>query len=131
MLSAVKGLAYLQANEFLHWGFKPDNVIVFSLDTTLEVNGKLTDYGSSRNVNSLITNMTFTKGIGSPTYMAPEVLNKKCKSPADVFSFGVTMLEMLKWARRTRRLSSSTRGRSHPLSRLGSGLRIPMGCPTM
>ena len=101
MLGAVKGLAYLQANGVLHRDIKPDNVLVFSLDTTLEVNGKLTDFGSSLNINVVITNMTFTKGVGSPTYMAPEVLNKeKCKSAADVFSFGVTMLEILKWARR-------------------------------
>ena len=30
-------------------------------------------------------NMTFTKGIGSPMYTAPEVLNKKYNEGADVF----------------------------------------------
>ena len=45
-----------------------------------------------------MTNMTFTNGVGSPTYMAPEVLNKaKYKKAADVFSFGVMMYECFKW----------------------------------
>ena len=98
MLDAAKGLEYLHANGVLHRDVKPDNVLVFSLDEELAVNGKLTDFGSSRNVNMLMTNMTFTKGVGSPTYMAPEVLNKeKYKKAADVFSFGVMMFECFKW----------------------------------
>lgn len=71
------------------------------LDEALAVNGKLTDFGSSRNVNTLMTNMTFTKGVGSPTYMAPDVLNnEKCKK-ADVFSFGVVLFAGFSWGTRT------------------------------
>ena len=92
------GLAYLHGNGILHRDVKPDNVLVFSLDEVLTVNGKLTDFGSSRNVNLLMTNMTFTKGVGTPTYMAPEVLNKeKYKKAADVFSFGVMLFECFLW----------------------------------
>ena len=98
MLDAAKGLAYLHGNGILHRDVKPDNVLVFSVDEVLNVNGKLTDFGSSRNINLLMTNMTFTKGVGSPTYMAPEVLNQeKYKKAADVFSFGVMMFECFKW----------------------------------
>ena len=60
----------------------------------LGVNGKLTDFASSRNVNTLMTNMTFTKGVGTPTYVAPEVLNRdKSRKAADVNSFVVTISE--------------------------------------
>ena len=98
MLDAARGLAYLHGNWILHRDIKPDNVLVFSLDEVLTVNGKLTDFGSSRNINMLMTNMTFTKGIGSPVYMAPEVFNKqKYKKAADVFSFGVMLFECSKW----------------------------------
>ena len=45
----------------------------------------------------LMTNMMFTKGVGSPTFMAPEVLNKKFKKAASVFLFGVTMFECFTW----------------------------------
>ncbi|ELP85500.1 protein serine/threonine kinase, putative [Entamoeba invadens IP1] len=75
-----------------------DNILVFSLETIEKVNAKLTDFGSSRNVNLLMTNMTFTKGIGTPTYMAPEVLKKeKYKMSADIYSFGVTIYECVGW----------------------------------
>ena len=77
---------------------KPDNVLVFWLDEVLTVNEKLTDFWSSRNVNTSMTNMTFTKAVGTPTYMAFEVLNKeKYKKAADVFSFGVTLPECFVW----------------------------------
>ena len=41
-------------------------------------------------------NMTFTKGVGSPVYMAPEILKKESyKKAADIYSFSVTMYECL------------------------------------
>ena len=37
-----------------------------------------------------MTNISFTKGIGTPKYMAPEVLNKQhYKKPADIYSFAL------------------------------------------
>ena len=94
----AKGLECLHRNGVLHRDIKPDNVLVFSFDLVLDVNGKLTDFGSSRNINLLMTNMTFTKGVWTPTYMAPEVLNKeKYKKAADVFSFGVMLYQCIVW----------------------------------
>ena len=79
---------------------KPDNFLIFDIENTDKsiINSKLTDFGSSRNINLLQTNMTFTKGIGTPTFMAPEILNKKqYKKPSDVYSFAITMYEVMKW----------------------------------
>ncbi|ELP84585.1 protein serine/threonine kinase, putative [Entamoeba invadens IP1] len=97
-LDAAKGIQYLHTNGILHRDIKPDNILIVSLDNNIAVNGKLTDFGSSRNINMLMTNMTFTKGIGTPVYMAPEILDKKkYKKPADVYSFAITVYECLGW----------------------------------
>ncbi|ELP86210.1 protein kinase domain containing protein, partial [Entamoeba invadens IP1] len=100
MLDASRGILYLHENGILHRDIKPDNILVFSLNLNDKVNAKLTDFGSARNVNMLMTNMTFTKGIGTPIYMAPEVLNKeKYKKAADIYSFGITMYEVFGWCK--------------------------------
>ncbi|ELP86152.1 protein serine/threonine kinase, putative [Entamoeba invadens IP1] len=97
-LDAAQGIQYLHTNGILHRDIKPDNFLVFSLDYGDEITAKLTDFGSARNINLLMTNMTFTKGVGTPKYMAPEVLDrKKYKKAADVYSFAVTMFEVLGW----------------------------------
>ena len=82
----------------MHRDIKIDSIFVFDLNLASEVNAKRTDFGSSRKINLRMTNMTFTKGIRTPKYMAPEVLNKeKYKKPADVFSFGVMLYESIVW----------------------------------
>ena len=40
--------------------------------------------------------MTFTKGIGTPVYMSPEMLDrKKYKKAADIYSLAITFLEIM------------------------------------
>ena len=98
MLDSAKGIEYLHDNGILHRDIKCDNILIVSLDEDIHINAKLTDFGSSRNLNMMMTNMTFTKGVGTPVYMAPEILNQQhYKKPADVFSFGVTIYECLIW----------------------------------
>ncbi|ELP89093.1 serine/threonine protein kinase HT1, putative [Entamoeba invadens IP1] len=97
-IDGARGILYLHENGILQRDIKPDNILVISLDLNEKVNAKLTDFGSARNVNLLMTNMTFTKGIGTPVYMAPEVLKQeKYTKSVDIFSFGITLFEVFGW----------------------------------
>ncbi|ELP92349.1 tyrosine kinase, putative, partial [Entamoeba invadens IP1] len=98
VLDATRGILYLHENGILHRDIKPDNILILSLEKDIITNGKLTDFGSSRNINLLMTNMTFTRGVGTPKYMAPEILNKQhYKKAADIYSLAVTFFETLIW----------------------------------
>ena len=60
----------------------------------------------------LITNITFTKGIGTPIYMSPEVLNKEhYKSPSDIYSFSITIYECIKWEKHIQEINSNFHGK--------------------
>ncbi|ELP92212.1 protein serine/threonine kinase, putative [Entamoeba invadens IP1] len=98
MVDAAQGVEYLHLNGIFHRDIKPANVLVVSLEDNQKVNAKLTDFGSSRNVNSLIQNNTFTKGIRTPIYMPPEVLvSGKYSFESDTYSFGIMLYEVVGW----------------------------------
>ena len=98
ILDVARGIQYLHTNGIMHRDIKPENVLVFRLDENVKVNAKLTDFGSSRNLNQMMTNLTFTKGVGTPIYMAPEVIQlNKYKKSADIYAFGLSMYEIWGW----------------------------------
>jgi serine/threonine protein kinase len=86
----LEGLSYLHNNSVVHRDLKSANILVAE-DGTL----KLTDFGCSRRFNQELyyESMSFK---GSPYWMAPEVVMRKGhKFPADIWSLGCLVIEMV------------------------------------
>jgi NIMA (never in mitosis gene a)-related kinase len=86
ILSAIK---YCHLNQVLHRDIKPQNLLL-----TKEYQIKLADFGISRVVEEY-RNSAKTQ-IGTPYYMAPEILNHELYGfPADIWSLGCVLYEMV------------------------------------
>ena len=94
ILDAVEGLCVIHRRSIIHRDVKPGNMIVFG--GTAGVGGperlKLADFGASRVMRRAQGTMTVG---GTPQYVAPEVASGHYDSKADVYSIGVSLLEVL------------------------------------
>merc|ERR1712137_859986 len=87
LCDAAKGMAYLHSRNVIHRDLKPRNLLV-GRDWTC----KVADFGAS--TIQVHTSKTMTV-IGTPSYMAPEVLaHTKYSEKADVYSFGIIIVEV-------------------------------------
>jgi serine/threonine protein kinase len=86
LLDAAKGMSYLHSRSVIHRDLKPRNLLVSKNWVC-----KVADFGAST-ISATSKTMTF---IGTPAYMAPEVLaHTKYSEKADVFAFGVILVEV-------------------------------------
>lgn len=92
-LDIANGIALLHSRKLLHRDLKSDNVFVTkSVDRAISY---LTvgDFDTAKSIGQKAAQHTL---IGTPGYMAPEVLQgHKYGFPVDVFSFGMVMYELL------------------------------------
>ena len=88
-LCMCDGLSYLHFKKVAHRDLKPDNILLFGPEPV----AKIADFGTSKVIQTMITNTTQA---GTPKYTAPELMDtgKKCGKSADVFSLAVILYEL-------------------------------------
>ncbi|KXG37964.1 G-type lectin S-receptor-like serine/threonine-protein kinase SD2-5 [Sorghum bicolor] len=92
ILAIARGLSYLHEEceeKIAHLDIKPQNIL---LDDRF--NAKVSDFGLSKMINrdqsKVMTRMRGTRG-----YLAPEWLGSKITEKADIYSFGIVMIEII------------------------------------
>jgi len=97
MYDCACAMNFLHESSIIHRDLKPDNLLVTSLNRA-EIVCKLSDFGTTKDIaGDMMGDMTQTKGIGTPYFMAPEVMRGggHYTTQADVFSFGILMASVI------------------------------------
>jgi len=90
LLDASNGMDFLHQSGIIHRDLKPDNLLIVSLEPRSAVVAKLSDFGTTRDVNSYAASMQSTKGVGTPLFMAPEIfMCKPYDKSVDIYSYSL------------------------------------------
>ena len=90
MLSSIK---HLHEHNIVHRDLKPENFLMETKDLNSEV--KLIDFGLSKRWNTSEGADKMHTVVGTPYYVAPEVLDKKPSAKSDMWSLGCILYTML------------------------------------
>lgn len=97
LLDVANGLVFLHGSGIIHRDLKPDNILMISWEVRAPVMCKISDFGTTRGVNKFSKEMNLTRGVGTPIFMAPELIKgaRNYEKPADIYSFGLTMCNVI------------------------------------
>ncbi|KRW98898.1 Protein kinase-like domain [Pseudocohnilembus persalinus] len=90
MKQLLSAIYYCHQNNIVHRDLKPENLILESEKKGAAL--KVIDFGTSRKFDSA---KKMTKRLGTPYYIAPEVLNQKYDEKCDIWSCGVILYILL------------------------------------
>ncbi len=83
----------------VHRDFKPGNVMLMTSEGRRDVRAVVTDFGLALRAAGSTTESSWTTGnylIGSPAYMAPELIEGRPATPAsDIYALGLVVYEMV------------------------------------
>jgi len=89
----LRGLNYMHKQNIVHRDIKPENILMESKDET-NLTLKITDFGFAKCYDPKEGGLTET--LGSPLYMAPEIIKKqKYDAAVDIWAVGVLTYIML------------------------------------
>jgi serine/threonine protein kinase len=115
-------------NGVLHRDIKPDNFLIVSLSSKAPVSVKIADFGTSRSITQAQESFNHTAALGTPIYMAPEILeHQPYSAKIDVYSFGIML-----WVLYTRREPYTELKRQWDIPKYvvkGNRPSIPDHCP--
>ena len=86
----VEGFKKLYQLKIIHRDIKPANILLHN------GTAKITDFGFARIIESEMNDPSYFSRVGSPLYMAPQILEgQPFSSKCDIWSLGVMLFEML------------------------------------
>lgn len=96
MKQILSAVSYLHANNITHRDLKPENMLVENKNKSKlgeeEINIKIIDFGTCNFINK---NSKLSLKVGSPYYIAPEVLKRDYNEKCDIWSCGVILFVLL------------------------------------
>ncbi|CAD8133635.1 unnamed protein product [Paramecium pentaurelia] len=90
MKQILAGVVHCHEKKVVHRDLKPENILFESKKPNSNL--KIIDFGTSRKMDG---NQNLTKRLGTPYYIAPEVLKRNYNEKCDVWSCGVILYIML------------------------------------